>query len=208
MPSKSIESNSESIKQQYLRSDKKFNVQKHLENLEKEEKSGLKGIEIRNSSQQLGKDDFLKILITQLSSQDPTSPLKDQDFIAQMAQFSSLEQMKNISSGISRMEAKQNYTLVGKYVSGPDFVTGEPVNGIAGALFVDGDGKAFLRVNGRTIEADKINFVSDPSALSGSLPVEDDQGVKTNPNSVENDTKKEWDYPGKKNSGKNNPYSQ
>ncbi len=86
MPSKPVQSNSESAKQQYLRSDKKFNVQKHLEHLEKEEKSGLKGIEIRNSSQQLGKDDFLKILITQLSSQDPTSPLKDQDFMELMQQ--------------------------------------------------------------------------------------------------------------------------
>lgn len=153
------------VRSKYLDQDKSFSIQKHLDQLDKEEKSGLKGIEIREKSKELGKDDFLKILITQLSQQDPTSPMKDQEFIAQMAQFSSLEQMKNISSGISRMEAKQAYSVVGKIISGPDLVTGEDVVGIAGAIFFDSEGKTFVRVNGRTVDVEKINLISDPNLI-------------------------------------------
>lgn len=149
----------------YLEGDRSFNIRNHMENLEKEEKNGLKGIEIRSSVKSLGKDDFLKLLIIQLSSQDPTNPVKDQDFIAQMAQFSSLEQMNNISNGIQKMGNRQSFSLVGKLVSGPDFVNGENIAGIAGALFFDGEGKTFVRVNGRSIDVEQISLISDPVVL-------------------------------------------
>ena len=54
-------------------------------------------------SQSLGKDDFLKILLTQLAHQDPSAPMEDRDFIAQMAQFSSLEQMSNMAADFAKM---------------------------------------------------------------------------------------------------------
>ncbi|EPG74510.1 putative flagellar hook capping protein [Leptospira fainei serovar Hurstbridge str. BUT 6] len=157
---------SEASRSRYLEGDRSFNLKNHFEKLEKEEKSGLQGIEIRSTAKALGKDDFLKLLITQLSSQDPTNPVKDQDFIAQMAQFSSLEQMNNISQGIGKMTNRQSFSLVGKVVSGPDFVTGENVVGLAGALFFDGEGKSFVRVNGRTVEIDAITLITDPSVLN------------------------------------------
>lgn len=57
----------------------------------------------KKPSQNLGKDDFIKILITQLSHQDPTAPMEDKEFISQMAQFSSLEQMTNMAQDFSRL---------------------------------------------------------------------------------------------------------
>lgn len=50
------------------------------------------------TSQNMGKNDFLKLLTTQLQNQDPSNPMKGRQFAAQLAQFSSVEQLNNISS--------------------------------------------------------------------------------------------------------------
>ena len=57
----------------------------------------------RQPQQSLGQDDFLKILITQLSYQDPTSPMEDKQFIAQMAQFSTLQQMTSMAGDFAKL---------------------------------------------------------------------------------------------------------
>ena len=68
----------------------------------------------------LDKNDFLKILLTQLTHQDPTQPMEDKEFVAQMAQFSSLEQMSNMNTEIGRilslMAKSQAVALLGRTV--------------------------------------------------------------------------------------------
>lgn len=70
----------------------------------------------------LGKQDFLKLFVTQLQYQDPLSPLKNEDFITQLAQFSSLEELGNIKEEISNLSIKNESNpfiyadLIGKTV--------------------------------------------------------------------------------------------
>jgi flagellar basal-body rod modification protein FlgD len=74
-------------------------------------------------SNKLGKDEFLKLMMAQLAQQDPTAPSDSNAFVAQLAQFSSLEQMQNVNSSLQSLlvgQASQNGTsainLVGKDV--------------------------------------------------------------------------------------------
>ena len=53
-----------------------------------------------NSDQELGRDAFLRLLTVQLQNQDPLEPVKNEDFVAQLAQFSSLEQLTLINENI------------------------------------------------------------------------------------------------------------
>lgn len=71
----------------------------------------------QTGSSALGKDAFLQILITQLQNQDPTQPMDDKQFISQMAQFSSLEQMQNVASGIKDLLESQQQSQLMNYTS-------------------------------------------------------------------------------------------
>lgn len=79
----------------------------------------------------LGKDEFLNLLVTQLKNQDPLDPMKNEEFLAQLAQFStveSLENLEDVSGTSSNIEAA---SLVGRNVYA---VTGENETEVSGTV--------------------------------------------------------------------------
>jgi flagellar basal-body rod modification protein FlgD len=58
----------------------------------------------RTSNKQMDKDTFLKLLVAQLKNQDPLNPMEDKEFIAQMAQFSTLEQIQNLNKTLAKSQ--------------------------------------------------------------------------------------------------------
>ena len=107
----------------------------------------------------LDKDDFLKILITQLQNQDPTKPMEDREFIAQMAQFSSLEQMTNMGKEFSKVASVlrlgEAQNMLGKKV---EIVHGE--SSVTGTVtqIVRGD-YPMVMVNGTFFDLDQVEKV-------------------------------------------------
>ena len=112
--------------------------------------------------EQMGKDSFLKLLVTELTHQDPTQPMQDREFIAQMAQFSSLEQMSNMNTQMKSltMNAKSSeaYNLLGKKVQGLDPETGYTVEGTVSHIVRDGE-ETYLAVGATKLRLEDINAI-------------------------------------------------
>lgn len=126
----------------------------------------------REVSNELGKDAFMKLLITQLQYQNPLEPMDDQDFIAQIAQFSALEQMQNLNHSFSY---SMGFSLLGKYISAA--VTDENTGKIR---YVTGEvesvysqsGKIYLVVDGYDVPLDSISHVSEKPADYSIMEIE------------------------------------
>ncbi|MEK3978076.1 flagellar hook assembly protein FlgD [Psychrobacillus sp. FSL K6-2836] len=132
----------------------------------------------------LGKDAFLKILMTQLQNQDPTKPMDDSQFIAQMAQFSSLEQMTNLTTAFQEFAAVQEQSqmiefsnFVGKDVKWHEVtdekddkgnpIINEGTGTITGIKFVGGSVE-FTLADGKVISPGNISEVLSDSSSSNS----------------------------------------
>lgn len=111
----------------------------------------------------LGQDDFLKILLTQLTYQDPLKPMDNQQFIAQMAQFSALEQSRQLNEKIDSLltaqAATQSFGLLGKTVefSGE---TQSQTGKVIAVAFKDGQPTLTLDANGQSISDVRLSTVT------------------------------------------------
>lgn len=130
-----------------------------------------------NDATSLGKDDFLKLLITQLQSQDPTNPMDDKEFISQMASFSSLEQMQNLNKSFESMSStitdtllpqvmmQQASSLIGKEVSyaGTDKDGKATVSTGVVEKVVAADGVTYCVIGGQKIDTRLITSIGASS---------------------------------------------
>ena len=98
----------------------------------------------RAPDNQLGKDDFLKLMIGQLQNQDPMAPTDNSQQMAQLAQYSSLEQMTNVSK---TLEIDQAYSMIGRNVTYTDTKTGAVAVGTVQKVVLE-SGKATLTIDG------------------------------------------------------------
>lgn len=111
------------------------------------------------ATSELDKDAFLNLLVAEMSNQDPLNPMEDRDFMAQLAQFSALEQMQNVNTSTIQ---SRGMDLVGKAViasAGADSY----VSGIVDSVIYNA-GKTYLSIGGKIVEIDHVKEVFDVSA--------------------------------------------
>lgn len=125
----------------------------------------------------LGKDQFLKIMMAQLKNQDPMQPLEDKEFIAQMAQFTSVEQLMNISSQLTTLNQSLGSVsgLIGKDISwigtGSADSGSEVKTGSVSSIVIR-DGIQYATVGEEAIPVNLILEIANPKVA---IPVTDDQ---------------------------------
>ena len=113
------------------------------------------------SGDNLGKDAFLNLLVTQLRYQDPLNPSTNEEFLAQMAQFSSLEQMQNLNKSF---EMSQANNMIGKIiqanVTNPLTMVTEAIEGAVESVSMK-NGEVFLLVGENEVSPSDVTSVSE-----------------------------------------------
>jgi flagellar basal-body rod modification protein FlgD len=120
--------------------------------------------DVSAATSKLDKDAFFRLLITQLQNQDPLNPMEDKEFISQMAQFSSLEQMQNMNTNLVQIMRIQSISecanLIGKTVETIDNNTGETIKGVVNQIafedneiyvILDDDNDTKINLDGITV---------------------------------------------------------
>ena len=115
------------------------------------------------ASNKLTLEDFMKVLLTQLTYQDPLKPMDNQQFMAQIAQFTTLEQTQSLNTNIQALlnnqSSLQSVGLIGRTV---DIKTDTgPLTGTVTALSLAGNSPTFtLSVNGSAISGVGLNQIT------------------------------------------------
>ena len=116
------------------------------------------------TNNELGKDAFLKLLIAELSNQDPTNPVEDREFISQMATFSTLEQMQNMNSTLTTMSEANKFSAVSYIGKAVAFTNddGKQVPALVNAVWFE-NGKTILDTSEGDVPLEKVEGISELS---------------------------------------------
>lgn len=126
------------------------------------DKYGIDTLQPSKQGNDLDKNAFLNLLVTQMRYQDPLNPTQDKEFLAQMAQFSALEQMQNLntSSNMSRAYELMNKDIFAN-INDPITNKTTPIAGTVIGVYLE-NGKVFLKVGETDVPLDKVEGVLAP----------------------------------------------
>ena len=125
--------------------------------------SGILGTSGASGNKSLGKDEFLRLLTTQLRYQNPLEPLKDGEFVAQLSQFSALEGIQQLNGSFAEMLLLQQMTqganLIGKTIVYEKLDSSVPGRGVVDSVKMD-NGKLQLLVEGKSVSLAQVRGIA------------------------------------------------
>ncbi|WP_424765789.1 flagellar hook capping FlgD N-terminal domain-containing protein [Paenibacillus sp. sgz302251] len=130
--------------------------------------SNVQAAAAKKNTDMLGKDQFLSILVTQLRNQDPMQPLQDKEFIAQMAQFTSVEQLMNMATELSLM--RQNIgsasSIIGKTIEWNQYDQAGAVITSKGTVdsIISKNGILYAKAGDSEVALDYVTSISETNA--------------------------------------------
>ena len=136
---------------------------------------GEESVKWRDPKEMLGQEDFLQLLVTQFTNQDPLAPVADTEFIAQMAQFTALETSKEMSDEMSQMRLQNaNQEAIGMIGKEVEILTGEDETmlGMVDKVMMDSNGPR-ISVGYQTFSLDKVLTVRGGNGTPTTLHTED-----------------------------------
>ena len=126
----------------------------------------------RVPTQTLTQQDFLKLIVAQMSSQDPMKPVDDTQFVAQMAQFSTLQATTSMQQSLAQMNSQQQFlqanALIGRDVALQDS-QGALINGTVSSVLMT-SGTPQIVINGQAYDLSTLLTVSEPATATATTP--------------------------------------
>ncbi len=127
------------------------------------------GAKRKNGGVEVNSDTFLQLLVAQLQFQDPLEPQSDTDFVAQLAQLSSLEQLQSMNESLSVSQASSfiGKNIIAEILNSDTGVT-EVYSGIVESIFLK-SGKTYCVVADNAISIDDISLVAENTTANNEI---------------------------------------
>ena len=146
-------------------------------------------MEVSGANAAQSRDEFLQLLVAQLRNQDPLEPVKQEDFLAQLAQFSTLEGIENLNANFSEQldlqrdaiavqQMTQAADLIGKQVT-YDASDGTETSGVVDSIRIEADGMKFV-VGSDIVAASHVRSIGNDLASGDELTTSPDQQPEPN----------------------------
>jgi len=144
-----------------------------------------------NSFADLNSEDFFKLLVTQITNQDPLEPTSNEEMLQQISSIRNIELSTTLTDSLRALTGQQHFasasSLIGQYVTGPAAAGGEPIAGMVAGVRFESGGQAILQLSdGTELSLEQVGTIESPLQAAQRMVGKHAVGLdRTNPSTPE-----------------------